>query len=46
MHVQAAARDTVEPIRVNADDLQAYMGQAPFTSDRIYDSSHSLRPYI
>ena len=32
-------RDFGEPIGVEAGDLQGYVGQPPFTSDKIYDTT-------
>ena len=29
----------VEPISIDKDDLKGYVGQPPFTSDRIYDAT-------
>ena len=33
----AEQKPEVEPISIDKDDLKGYVGQPPFTSDRIYD---------
>ena len=35
----AEPKPEVEPISIDKDDLKGYVGQPPFTSDRIYDAT-------